>query len=326
MENIAIKIDGCGSYLPPKVLTNFDLEKIVETSDEWITQRTGIKERHIAENQTTSDMATNSILDAVKNSKSDVKLEDLDAIICATTTPDLVFPSTACIIQQKLGLQKNIVAFDIQAVCSGFVYAISVARDMMMAGKIKTCAVVGADKMSSIVDWKDRATCVLFGDGAGAVILKAENCESGKKDGIIDYELSANGNFADILNTNGGVSSNQKVGTVYMEGRAVFKHAVEKMTTSIKEIVSKNGFSLDDVALIVPHQANSRILTLVAEKLGIEPEKFMITIDKHANTSSASIPLALDVAIKQKMVKTGDLVILEALGGGLTWGAVLIRL
>lgn len=332
-----IFIAGVGGYLPEKVVSNFDLAKIVDTSDEWITQRTGIHNRHIAkEEQFTSDLAVEAIKNAINNAM--ITISDIDAIICATTTPDLTFPSTACIIQKKLGIKKPIIAFDIQAVCSGFIYALSVANDMMQCRNLQNVVVVGSEKMSSIVDWSDRSTCVLFGDGAGAVVLQKAKEESNSY--IIDTEIFADGNFADILYTDGGVSNknydkrivgvdgiskNSTAGSIQMNGQGVFKHAVEKMTSSVKNIVENNGFSIEDVKLIVPHQANYRILSLVGEKLGISFDKFMLTIGEHANTSSASIPLALDVAIKQKKINKGDLIVLEALGSGLTWGSVLLR-
>ena len=338
MSSLKSTIIGVGGYLPANIVSNFDLEKLVETTDEWITQRTGIHQRHIAEkNEGTSDMATEAVKKALQS--ANLQVEDIDAIICATTTPDLTFPSTACLIQKKLSLNKPIMAFDIQAVCSGFIYAVSIANDIMKSGKLKNVVVIGADKMSSVIDWNDRSTCVLFGDGAGAVILQATDTKDNS--GIIDAELFANGNFNDILYTNGGVSCEKEQlsvknaygemitttnGVVKMNGQGVFKHAVEKMTSSIKNIVDKNNFSLNDIALIAPHQANYRILSLVAEKLGIPAEKFMLTIGEHANTSSASIPLALDVAIQENKAKKGDLIILEALGAGLTWGSVLLRL
>ena len=313
------KIIGVGSYLPDKVLTNFDLEKLIDTTDEWITQRTGIHERHIAaEGQSTSDMAVEAVKRAITNAQ--ISTTDIDMIICATTTPDLTFPSTACLVQNKLGLDKPIIAFDIQAVCSGFVYAMSIANDMMRDGKIRHAVIIGADKMSSLIDWQDRSTCVLFGDGAGAVVLQAT-----EEVGIIDTEIKANGTYCNILKTTGGTSTTATAGNIYMDGRGVFKHAVEKMTSSIRDITARNNMTLDDIALIVPHQANYRILSLVAEKLNIPDDKFMLTIGEHANTSSASIPLALDVALKQGKINKGDNIILEALGGGLTWGAVLIR-
>lgn len=313
------KIIGVGSYLPDKVLTNCDLEKMVDTTDEWITQRTGIHERHIAaEGQSTSDMAVEAVKRALANAQ--ISTTDIDMIICATTTPDLTFPSTACLVQNKLGLDKPIIAFDVQAVCSGFVYAITIANVMMRGGKIKHAVIIGADKMSSLIDLQDRSTCVLFGDGAGAVVLQAT-----EETGIIDAEIKANGTYSDILKTTGGTSTTATAGNIYMDGRGVFKHAVEKMTSSIREITARNNMTLDDIALIVPHQANYRILSLVAEKLNIPDDKFMLTIGEHANTSSASIPLALDVALKQGKINKGDNIILEALGGGLTWGAVLVR-
>jgi len=320
MSDLTSKIIGVGGYLPDKIITNFDLEKIVDTTDEWIKTRTGITKRQIAENQTTSDLAIEAIKDAINNANIDKN--DIDLIICATTTPDLTFPSTACIIQNKLGIEKNIIAFDIQAVCCGFVYALSVANDIIKSGKIKTAIVVGAEKMSSLIDWKDRTTCVLFGDGAGAIVLQSTNEEN---TGIIDTELYANGNYIDMLKTSGGTSTNQVAGNILMDGKAVFKHAVEKMSSSIQNIVKNNNLTLEDIDFIIPHQANYRILSMVAEKLNIQNEKFIITIDKHANTSSASIPLALNEAIKQNKIKKGDLLIFEALGAGFTWGSVLVR-
>ena len=332
-----IFIAGVGGYLPEKVVSNFDLAKIVDTSDEWIAQRTGIHNRHIAkEEQFTSDLAVAAINNAVNN--AGIAVKDIDAIICATTTSDLTFPSTACIIQKKLGIKKPIIAFDIQAVCSGFIYALSVAKDMMQCRNLQNVVVVGAEKMSSIVDWNDRSTCVLFGDGAGAVVLKKTDVAS--QSYIIDTDIFADGNFADILYTDGGVSNknydkrlvgvdgllkNSTAGSIKMNGRGVFKHAVEKMTSSVKNIVERNGFSIEDVKLIIPHQANYRILALVSEKLGISSDKFMLTIGEHANTSSASIPLALNVAVERKKINKGDLIVLEALGSGLTWGSVLLR-
>ena len=334
-----IKIIGTGEYLPDKIVSNFDLEKIVDTSNEWITKRTGIHNRHIAsKNQFTSDLAIEAIKDAVKN--ANISINDIDMIICATTTPDLTFPSTACIIQKKLGIKKTIIAFDIQAVCSGFIYALSVGNDMMKCrNNIKNAIIVGSEKMSSIIDWSDRSTCVLFGDGAGAVVLNSNSNEDNSSF-IIDTDIHADGNFYDILYTSGGVSNennnklqdfegnivNRTAGVIKMDGKNVFQHAVEKMVSSINDILNKNNYTIDDIKLIIPHQANYRILSLVGKKLGISDDKFMLTIDKHANTSSASIPLALNVALREGRAKKGDLVILEALGAGLTWGSVLVRL
>ena len=335
-----IKIIGAGGYLPDKIVSNFDLEKIVDTSDEWITKRTGIHNRHIAsQNQFTSDLAVEAINNAVKN--ANINIDDIDMIICATTTPDLTFPSTACIIQKKLGIKKTIIAFDIQAVCSGFIYALSVGSDMMKCrNNIKNAIIVGSEKMSSIIDWSDRSTCVLFGDGAGAVVLNSDSSEDNSSF-IIDTDIYADGNFYDILHTSGGVSNgnndsklqdfegnivNRTAGIIKMDGKNVFQHAVEKMVSSINNILNKNNYTINDIKLIIPHQANYRILSLVGKRLGISDDKFMLTIDKHANTSSASIPLALDVALKEGKAKKGDLVILEALGAGLTWGSALVRL
>ena len=332
-----IKIIGVGSYLPKKVVSNFDLEKVIETSNDWIVKRTGIYNRHIAlKDENTSDLAVNAIKLAIDNTK--IEKDEIEAIICATSTPDLTFPSTACIIQQKLDIKKPIIAFDLQAACSGFIYALSVMNDIMKSKKIKKAIVVGAEKMSSIVDWSDRSTCVLFGDGAGAFIL--QNANEDDDSFIIDTDINADGNFNNILCTSGGVSNenNKELknfegdfvkrtsGAIKMNGQAVFKHAVEKMSSSINNIVKRNKYTLDDISLIVPHQANYRILHLVSEKLGIPYEKFMLTINEHANTSSASIPLAFDVALKTNKIKKGDLIVLEAIGAGLTWGSVLIRL
>ncbi len=333
-----VKIIGVGGYLPKNTTSNFDLEKIVKTSDEWITKRTGIHNRHISpDGEYTSDLAVKAIKSAIEKAK--INKNEIDAIICATSTPDLTFPSTACIIQKKLEIKKSIIAFDLQAACSGFVYALSIANDIMKNKELKNVVVVGAEKMSSIVDWSDRTTCVLFGDGAGAVILK--NTNKNDNSYIIDTSIYADGNFSDILYTNGGVSNKnieneiknfngkmlkQTTGAIQMNGQAVFKQAVEKMASSIKDIVTKNKYTLDDISLIIPHQANYRIISLIREKLNIPEEKFMLTIGEHANTSAASIPLALDVALKEKKVKKGDLIVLEALGAGLTWGSALIRL
>ena len=333
-----MKIIGVGSYLPKRIISNFELEKIVDTTNDWIVKRTGINNRHIAEkDETASDMAVESIKEALKNSNTSI--DDIDLIICSTTTPEYTFPSTACVIHKKLGIRKPIIAFDIQAVCCGFVYALSLANDMMKNNdNIKQAIVVGTEKMSSIVDWNDRTTCVLFGDGAGSVVLqKAED----DKSGIIDTYLCADGNGMELLYTNGGVSYKNREsvdikdmfgnvisttsGVIKMNGQGVFKNAVEKMASSMEYITKKNGYKIEDIGLVIPHQANYRILSFVSEKLGIPNEKFVLTIGEHANTSSASIPLALYEVIKSGKVKRGDLMIFEALGAGLTWGSVLLR-
>ena len=317
---IFAKITATGSYVPSKIVTNFDLSKDVETSDEWIVERTGIKQRHIADkSELTSDLAFKASQNLLENYK--IKAEEIDMIIVATTSPDLTFPSTACILQNKLKAHKAF-CFDVQAVCSGFIYALSIANNFIQNGSVKRVLVVGSETLSRIVDWNDRNTCVLFGDGAGAVMLEAstaENC------GIISYSLHSDGSLIDILKTSGGSSFNQKAGFIEMSGREVFKHAVEKMANSVLETLAKVNLSVDDIDLLVPHQANLRILNSVATRLKIPLEKVIITVENHANTSAASIPLALDFANKNNRIKKGDLIILEALGGGLTWGSIALR-
>ena len=317
---IFAKITATDSYVPSKIVTNFDLSKEVETSDEWIVERTGIKQRHIADkSELTSDLAFKASQNLLETYK--MKAEEIDMIIVATTSPDLTFPSTACILQNKLKAHKAF-CFDVQAVCSGFIYALSIANNFIQNGSAKKVLVVGSETLSRIVDWNDRNTCVLFGDGAGAVMLEAsteENC------GIISYSLHSDGSLTDILKTSGGSSFNQKAGFIEMSGREVFKHAVEKMANSVLETLAKVNLSVDDIDLLVPHQANLRILNSVATRLKIPAEKIIITVENHANTSAASIPLALDFANKNNRIKKGDLIILEALGGGLTWGSIALR-
>jgi 3-oxoacyl-[acyl-carrier-protein] synthase-3 len=317
---IFAKITATGSYVPSKIVTNFDLSKDVDTSDEWIVERTGIKQRHIADkSELTSDLAFKASQNLLENCK--IKVEEIDMIIVATTSPDLTFPSTACILQNKLKAHKAF-CFDVQAVCSGFVYAISVANNFIQNGSAKKVLVVGSETLSRIVDWSDRNTCVLFGDGAGAVMLEAsteENC------GIISYSLHSDGSLTDILKTTGGSSFNQKAGFIEMSGREVFKHAVDKMANSVIETLEKVNLKVEDIDLLIPHQANLRILNSVATRLKIPLEKVIITVENHANTSAASIPLALDFANKNNKIKKGDLIVLEALGGGLTWGSIALR-
>ncbi|MCE3233752.1 MAG: fabH [Rickettsiaceae bacterium] len=313
-------IIGCGSYLPEKVLTNTDLEKMVDTNDEWITTRTGITSRHIAaESEATSAMAANAARDAIKS--AGINASDIELIIVATTTPDKTFPSTAVITQSLLGIKTG-AAFDVQAVCSGFIYALSIADNFIKSGQYKTIMVIGADKMSSILDWQDRNTCVLFGDGAGAVILRGEN---DKSRGILSTSIYSDGSFESILNTDGGASSSGTVGKVKMQGQEVFKHAVEKMSGSVKDALSKEGLSVSDITSFIPHQANIRILEMVAKKLGLSDDKLVSTVALHANTSAASIPLALCDAYKKGRFKSGDLTVFTAIGGGLTWGTCLLR-
>lgn len=314
------KITATGSYLPEKIMTNADLEKLVDTTDEWITTRTGIKQRHIAaDSQVTSDLAYEAALDLLKH--SNVKVEDIEMIIVATTTPDLTFPSTAAILQSKLGATKAF-AFDVQAVCSGFIYALTTANNYIKTGQVKNALIFGAETISRILDWEDRNSCVLFGDGAGAVFLEESDSED---HGILATKLYSNGELNGILRTDGGVSTNQKSGHIHMQGREVFKHAVEKMASSIEAILEKTGHNKDDVSFVIPHQANKRILSAVANRLDMPEDKMVMTVDKHSNTSAASIPLALNDVNRAGKIKSGDLIIMEALGGGLTWGAAAIK-
>jgi 3-oxoacyl-[acyl-carrier-protein] synthase-3 len=311
---------GTGSYLPEKRMTNFDFEKFLDTSHEWIMDRTGIKQRHVvSEGELTSDIATHAALKTLE--KAEKKAEEIDLIIVATTTPDLTFPATATTVQAKIGA-INAFAFDIQAVCSGFVYALTTADNFIKSGQVKNALVIGAETLSRIVNWEDRNTCVLFGDGAGAVLLEAtseENC------GIIASDLHSDGTLNSLLKTTGGPSLNQQTGFIEMAGKEVFKHAVEKMSKSVLSVLEKAGLTSKDIDLLVPHQANARILNAVAARLEIPEEKVVLTVHDHANTSAASIPLALDYANSQGRIKKGDVVVLEALGGGLTWGSVVLR-
>lgn len=315
------KIIGCGGYLPKKVVTNHDLEKIVDTSDEWIVARTGIKQRHIAEeNELTSDMAFEAAKIALE--KSGKTIEDIDGIIVATTTPDRTFPSTAVYVQDKLNMKHGF-AFDVQAVCSGFVYSLSIANGLIKSGQAKNLLVIGADKMSSIIDWEDRNTCVLFGDGAGAVVLSATE-EANK--GILSTAMHSDGSLADLLYMDGGVALNHSVGKMFMQGPKVMKHATDKMSGAILGALEKVNLTIKDVDWLVPHQANARILVAVAKKLGIPEEQVIMTVEKQANTTAATIPLALFDGIESGKIKEGDLIAMEALGGGLTWGSAVIRM
>ncbi len=313
-------IIGTGSYLPEKIVTNEDLAKTVETSDEWIKDRTGIEQRHIAgEQELTSDLALKAAENALKD--ANLKASEIELIIVATTTPDLTFPATATTLQAKIGAQKSF-AFDVQAVCSGFVYALNIADNFIKSGQVKNALIVGAETLSRIVDWNDRNTCVLFGDGAGAVVLQASD---EKNRGIIACDLHSDGNLNEILKTSGGASFNKQVGVIEMAGREVFKHAVDKMVKSVISCLQKANLTTKDIDLLIPHQANLRILNAVSKKLELENDKVIVTVQKHANTSAASIPLALDKANKDGKIKKGDLVVLEALGGGLTWGSIVLK-
>ncbi|MBV9955728.1 MAG: ketoacyl-ACP synthase III [Pseudolabrys sp.] len=315
---------GCGSHLPERTLTNSELAASVDTSDEWIIQRTGIKERHIAApGEMTSDLALKAAHKALDNAKIDA--QQIDLIVLATSTPDQTFPATAVTVQAGLGIHHG-AAFDLQAVCSGFVYAIAMADGMLRTGNFKRALVIGAETFSRILDWSDRTTCVLFGDGAGAIVLEAQSLPGTTEDrGVLTTRLRSDGRHKSKLYVDGGPSSTQTVGHLRMEGRAVFKHAVAMVTDVIDQAFKATGTTADDLDWFIPHQANKRIIDDSAKKLGIAPEKVVTTVDRHGNTSAASIPLALDVAVKDGRVKKGDLVMFEAMGGGFTWGSALVR-
>ncbi|WP_417789016.1 beta-ketoacyl-ACP synthase III [Terasakiella pusilla] len=316
------KILGCGSYLPENCVTNDELAKTVDTSDEWIQARTGIKQRYVAaDGELTSDLARKAALKAIEHAGIDV--QDIDLIVLGTTTPDNTFPSTATKVQAQLGLTHGF-AMDVQAVCSGFMYALATADNFLKAGQAKTALVIGAETFTRLLNWEDRTTCVLFGDGAGAVILQAEEAE-GDSSGILSTHLHSDGRYQDILMVDGGPSSTQTTGHVHMAGKEVFRHAVVNLAEVVKEALEANDLTSDDIDWIVPHQANKRILDGTAKKLKVSTDKVVVTVDQHANTSAASIPLALDVAVRDGRVKRGDLLILEAMGGGLTWGSALVR-
>lgn len=314
------RIAGVGSYLPARVVHNQDLESRIETSDEWIFQRTGIRSRRVAApGELTSDLAVQASLQAME--MAEVTAADIDLIVVATTTPDIVFPSTACILQRKLGVKRG-AAFDVQAVCTGFVYALAVADKFVASGQHKCALVVGAEVFSRLLDWNDRRTCVLFGDGAGAVVLKRSETP-----GILSTHLHAEGDQGDILSVPGTVHGGEHQGHpfVQMDGQAVFRFAVRALDQVCRETLQHNGIKGSDIDWLVPHQANIRIILATATKLGLPPERVVITVDRHANTSAASIPLALDTAVKDGRVKRGDLLLLEGIGGGLAWGASLVR-
>jgi 3-oxoacyl-[acyl-carrier-protein] synthase-3 len=313
---------GCGSYLPKRVLCNAELAHTVDTSDEWIVQRTGIRERRIAASgELTSSLALAAARAALDNAKVDA--QTIDLIVLATSTPDNTFPATAVSVQAGLGITRG-AAFDVQAVCSGFVYALATVDGMMRMGAAKRALVIGAETFSRIIDWNDRGTCVLFGDGAGALVLEGQPSTEGGR-GILTTHLRSDGRHRSKLYVDGGPSSTQTVGHLRMEGRAVFKHAVAMITDVIEDAFKDVGITARDIDWFVPHQANKRIIDDSAEKLGIAPEKVVITVDRHGNTSAASIPLALDVAIKDGRIRPGHMVLLEAMGGGFTWGAALVR-
>lgn len=324
MSQIRSVILGCGSYLPSRVLSNDELARKVDTSNEWIVQRTGIRERRIAApGELTSDLARKAATAALNDAGVDA--QSIDLVLLATSTPDQTFPATAVTVQAGLGITHG-AAFDMQAVCSGFVYGLAMADSLLKSGSFKRALVIGAETFSRILDWNDRTTCVLFGDGAGAVVLEPQQQPGTREDrGILTSHLRSDGRHKSKLYVDGGPSSTQTVGHLRMEGRAVFKHAVGMITDVIVDAFKATGYGAEDLDWFIPHQANKRIIDDSAKKLGIPPEKVVITVDRHGNTSAASIPLALDVARKDGRVKEGDLVMFEAMGGGFTWGSVLVR-
>lgn len=318
-------IAGVGAYLPEKILTNDDLSKRVDTSDEWIVERSGIRQRHIAaDGEKTSDLAIAATRAALKAAGRDGA--DVDLFVVATATPDQTFPATAARVQAALG-RPGVPAFDVQAVCSGFVYGLAVVDNFIRAGQAKCAVVVGAETFSRILDWDDRATCVLFGDGAGAVVLTADEGVGTIKDrGVLSTHLHSDGRHHDMLYVDGGPSSTQTTGHVRMKGKEVFKHAVVNLADTVREAMDANNLTIDQVDWLVPHQANKRILDSTASKLGLDPAKVIVTVQEHANTSAASIPLALHAGVTDGRIKPGHLVILEAMGGGFTWGSAVVRM
>lgn len=323
---IRSRMISSGAYLPEKILTNNDLAKLVDTSDAWIEQRTGIKSRHIAaKGQTTSDMATQAAWRALE--KAGLTGADIDAVILATATPDQTFPATAVTVQDNIGMGDRGFAFDIQAVCSGFIYALATADNFIKAGQARRVLVIGAERFSSILDWTDRSTCVLFGDGAGAVILEADDTATGTREdrGILSTHLHSEGAQRGLLYVDGGPATTGTVGHIRMNGKEVFRHAVTRMGEVITESLAKNGLQASDIQWLVPHQANKRIIDATAEKLSLPPERVIVTVAHHGNTSAASIPLALAAAVEDGRIQRGDLLLMEAMGGGLTWGAALVR-
>ena len=315
---------GIGSYLPARCLTNNDLARMVDTSDEWIVQRTGIRSRHIAaETEVTSDLAIMAARRALED--AGIAADTIDLIVLATSTPDNTFPATATAVQAALGITTG-AAFDIQAVCSGFVFALGTVDAMLRCGSASRALVIGAETFSRILDWQDRSTCVLFGDGAGALVLEAQQQPGGVSDrGILTSHLRSDGRYKEKLFVDGGPSSTRTVGHLRMEGREVFRYAVGMITDVIDDALAATGLRAEDVDWFVPHQANRRIIDGSAKKIGFPPEKVIVTVDRHGNTSAASIPLALDVAVKDGRIKRGDLLMLEAMGGGFTWGSALLR-
>jgi 3-oxoacyl-[acyl-carrier-protein] synthase-3 len=317
-------IRGVGAHLPKRIMTNADLVKIVDTSDEWIVERSGIRQRHIAsDDELTSTLGVAAAHQALV--RAGIDPVDIDLVVCATATPDRTFPSTAVRIQSSLGVTKG-AAFDVQAVCSGFVYALAVADNFIKTGQSNRALVIGSETFSRILDWTDRATCVLFGDGAGAIVLEAQPQHGTREDrGILSTLIRSDGRFEDLLYVDGGPGSTKTVGHLRMNGREVFRHAVQKISGVIEETLVATGYAADEIDLFIPHQANVRILDGIAKKLGIEQDKIVKTLEKHGNTSAASIPLALNQAFEEHRVREGSLILMEAMGGGFTWGAALAR-
>jgi 3-oxoacyl-[acyl-carrier-protein] synthase-3 len=324
---VSVAIVGTGSYAPEKVLTNADLEKMVDTTDEWIVTRSGIRERHIArEDEATSDLATVAAQRALEQAK--VAPEDVDLIIVATITPDMVFPSTACFVQNRLGA-RNATCFDLEAACSGFLFAVNTASQYIKTGAIRTALVIGAEKLSTVIDWQDRATCVLFGDGAGAVVLQA----CAPTEGILSTVTGSDGALTELLNLPGGGSRHptspqtieQRLHYMKMVGKDVFKHAVRAMSEAGRKAIEQAGLTIDQIACVVPHQANMRIVEAIRDRMGVGPEKFFVNLDRYGNMSAASIPVALDEAVRMGRIQRGDAVLLVAFGGGLTWAAMVVR-
>ena len=314
---------GTGSALPPRVVSNDELAQTVDTSDEWIVERSGIRQRHVAgEGETTATLATQAAVKAL--AAAGVEGSTIDLIVLATATPDQTFPATATIVQTEIGANGGI-AFDVAAVCSGFLYAVGVADSMLRTGMAKRALVIGAETFSRILDWEDRTTCVLFGDGAGAIVLEARESDDAAGPGILATKLHADGKHNALLHVDGGVSTTGTVGKLRMKGREVFRHAVVNLSSVLGEVLEEAGFTAGDIDWLVPHQANARILEATAKKLDMDPAKVVVTVQDHANTSAASVPLALDTAVRDGRIKPGQLVMLEAMGGGFTWGASLLR-
>ncbi len=323
MSGVRVVVEGCGSYLPERVMTNDELARRLDTSDEWIVQRTGIRRRHIAaEGERSSDLAAAAARAALADAGR--AAGEVDLIVVATATPDHTFPATATQVQHKLGMEKGF-AFDVQAVCTGFVYALATAGNFLRAGQGSRALVIGAETFSRILDWEDRSTCVLFGDGAGALVVSAVPEDGAGGRGLIGSRLYSDGRYLPLLYVDGGPSSGDRVGHLRMEGREIFRHGVAKISEAILDVLAQTGLTSEDIDWFVPHQANIRILEAVARKISLPREKIIITIADHANTSAASVPLALDQGRRDGRIKQGDLVMLEAMGGGLTWGAAALR-